>query len=104
MGIREAIADFKKAASKPERFDVYILGELVGSAVEWSTVDTDDGDVYFLYYKFYPRSPSGIFPIGDIVVDFEEGLVYMFQENKEGDVEIDYERPVSIIEAIAKEL
>src|SRR6266540_2352870 len=102
MSIKEAIAAFKQASTEPERMDVNMLGELVGTATHWASSDDDDCN-YTYYYGFYPRSPTGTFPIGDIVVDWDEGLVYMF-DGREGDVTIDYESPVNLIEAIAKEL
>lgn len=101
MGIKEAIAEFKRAASEPERFDVYMLGHLVGTATSWG-MTADDEEV--LYYDFYPRAPKGEFPIGNVAVDYEEGEVYLFEEDKEGEVTIDYDSAVNIIEAIAKEL
>lgn len=101
MGIKEAIAEFKRAVSSPERFDVYMLGHLVGNATSWCMTE-DEGEV--LYYDFYPRAPKGIFPIGNIAVDFAEGEVYLFEEDKEQEVTIDYDSAVNIIEAISKEL
>lgn len=101
MSIKEAIAEFKRAAAEPERFDVYMLGHIVGTATQWC-MTADENEV--LYYDFYPRAPNGIFPIGNIAVDYAEGEVYLFEENKEGEVEIDYDSAVNIIEAIAKEL
>ena len=101
MGIKEAIAEFKKAASQPERHDLYMLGELVGTFTSWCHTE-DECEV--LYYDFYPRAPKGIFPIGNIAVDYEVGEVYLFEEDKEGEVTIDYENPVNLIEAISKEL
>ncbi len=101
MSIKEAIAAFKQAAQAPERFDVYMLGQHVGNATEWC--HTEDGEEV-LYYDFFPRAPKGIFPIGNIAVDYSEGQVYLFEKDKEGEVEIDYENPVSLIEAISKEL
>lgn len=101
MSIKEAIAAFKKAVDEPERNDLYMLGHLVGSYTSWCM--TDDSQM-FLYYGFYPRAPKGIFPIGDIAVDYEEGEVYLFEEDKEQEVDIDYDSAVNIIEAISKEL
>lgn len=101
MGIKEAIAEFKKAASQPERHDLFMLGQLVGTFTDWCMTE-DERE--FLYYDFYPRAPKGIFPIGNIAVDYESGEVYLFEEDKEGEVTIDYENPVNLIEAIAKEL
>jgi len=101
MGIKEAIAAFKQAAAEPERFDLYMLGHLVGTYTNWCM--TEDQDLY-LYSDFYPRAPKGIFPIGNIAVDYAEGEVYLFEEDKEQEVEIDYDSAVNIIEAIAKEL
>ena len=101
MSIKEAIAAFKQAAAEPERIDVVMLGELVGSCTDWA--GSEDLDNFTYYYGFYPRSPTGLFPIGDIVVDWDEGLVYIF-DGKEGEVTVNYENPVNLIEAIAKEL
>ena len=102
MGIKEAIADFKKAAADPERFEVYMLGHCVGTATGWFYASAEELELV-CYEEFYPRAPSGIFPIGEIVVDYEEGFVYMYEE-KNNEIDIDYEHPVNIIEAIAKEL
>jgi len=101
MGIKEAIAEFKQAVASPERYDLYMLGQLVGTYTSWCM--TDD-ELEVLYYNFYPRAPKGIFPIGDIAVNYAEGEVYLFEENKEQEVEIDYDSAVNIIEAISKEL
>ncbi len=103
MGIKEAIAEFKKAETSPERFDVTMLGHVVGTATEWGYIETEDGCEMVVYYNFYPRSPTGIFPIGNIVVDWDDGYVYISGE-KGGLTEIDYDSGVNIIEAIAKEL
>lgn len=101
MGIKEAIAEFNKAKAQPERHDLYMLGQLVGTYTSWCMTE-DESEV--LYYDFYPRAPKGIFPIGNIAVDYSEGLVYLFEENKEQEVEIDYDSAVNLIEAISKEL
>lgn len=101
MSIKEAIAAFKQAADDSVRFDVFMLGQHVGSATEWCM--TSD-EVEVLFYNFHPRAPNGIFPIGNIAVNYEEGEVYLFEEDKEEEVTIDYDNGVSLIEAISKEL
>ena|SRR5215204_3332372 len=101
MSIKEAIAEFKKATATPERFDVYMLGHITGTATSWCHTEDEE---QVLFYDFYPRAPKGIFPIGNIAVDYAEGEVYLFEENKEQEVDIDFDSAVNLIEAISKEL
>lgn len=103
MGIKAAIAEFKRVRNEPERFDVYMLGELVGTATDYAQ-SMEDEDTWTFYWGFYPRSPVGIFPIGDIVVNWDGGEIYMFNGKEGDDTVVDMEKPVSLIEAIAKEL
>ena len=103
MSIKEAMAAFKKAEDNPERFPVEMLGHDVGTATDWFHQELSDGTLMVFFEKFYPRAPSGIFPIGDIAVDYEAGMVYMYEEGKD-EIKIDWDHPVDIIEAISKEL
>lgn len=101
MNIKAAIAAFKAAEEAPERFDVFALGVHIGSATHWGK---DDEENLTYYWNYYPRSPTGIIPYGDIVIDWDEGSIYMFN-GKEGEETItNMESPVNLIEAITKEL
>jgi hypothetical protein len=104
MGIKEAIAEFRKAVDEPKRFDVYALGVHIGSATHLAASESFEEDQYTYLWNYYPRSPAGIIPIGDIVIDWENGLVYMFNGKEGDDVVVDMEYAVSLIEAITKEL
>lgn len=101
MSTKAAIEALAAALKRrEERFDVHFLGFVVGTAKTWCICNDsadDEGEVLILYYDF---KRSDIQSPMNIAVDFEAGTYHTFTEDAEGNIEVDYDRSMSIVTAI----
>lgn len=101
MSTKAAIEKLAAALKRREnRFDVLFLGIVVGTARSWCLCNDnadDEGEVLICYYDF---KRSDIEPAMNIAVDFESGTYHTFTEDADGNIDVDYDRTMTVVTAV----